>query len=178
MVGCTTSERALRAGLFGLISMSTFGVASANATFFNAPRVYQTGSDPLYIASGDLNNDGRLDVIVSNQAPDTTLSVFLGNGDGSLAAKTDLGAGEFPDQVVIGDLNADGRADLVMANGYHDLISIFIGNGQGGFAPHTDIAMGSDFGDIALAQLDSDGHLDLLVGGATLWLLRGNGNGT
>ena len=46
----------------------------------------------------------------------STVSVFLGNGDGTFATRTDYGTGSYPSSVVVGDFNADGKADLAVAN--------------------------------------------------------------
>ncbi|MEE9511582.1 MAG: VCBS repeat-containing protein, partial [Nitrosopumilaceae archaeon] len=61
------------------------------------------GNDPNSVAIGELNNDGKLDVVVVNRSDDD-ISVLLGNGDGTFA-RTDVDVGNNPRSVAIGDLN-------------------------------------------------------------------------
>jgi hypothetical protein len=67
------------------------------------------------VAIGDLSGDGVPDIAVAN-AGSNTVSVLLGNGNGTFRPKTDLGTGSGPVAVAIGDLNGDGRSDLAVAN--------------------------------------------------------------
>ena len=73
------------------------------------------GSRSHSVAIGDLNGDGRPDLAVAND-DSNTVSVLLGNGDGTFGANTDFGTGTRPASVAIGDLNGDGRPDLAVAN--------------------------------------------------------------
>jgi len=57
------------------------------------PRVdYAVGSQPLAVAAGDFNRDGRMDLTVANSG-EATVSTLLGNGDGTFGSKTDLATG-------------------------------------------------------------------------------------
>jgi len=76
---------------------------------------YPTGSDPHTIAIGDLNGDGKPDLVLATFF--AFLNVLLGNGDGTFGAIVAYGAGGSPGTVAIGELNKDGRMDLVTANG-------------------------------------------------------------
>ncbi|HMK49662.1 MAG TPA: VCBS repeat-containing protein, partial [Thermodesulfovibrionales bacterium] len=76
--------------------------------------------------------DGRTDLAVANLDGDT-VSILLGNGDGTFQAAIDYGAGDYPLSVRTGDFNADGRTDLAVANGGSTDISILLGNGDGSF---------------------------------------------
>jgi hypothetical protein len=78
------------------------------------------------MAIGDLNGDGAPDLAVANYASDT-VSVLLGNGDGSYAAKVDYLTGNDPASVAIGDLNGDDAPDLVVANGPSSTVSVLLG---------------------------------------------------
>jgi 16S rRNA G1207 methylase RsmC len=78
---------------------------------------YTAGSSPAFVASADLNGDGKLDLVTANFASGTnTVSVLLGNGNGTFQAKQDFGTGTGPISVAIADLNGDGKLDLVTAN--------------------------------------------------------------
>ena len=84
------------------------------------------------MAIGDLNGDGRPDLAAANYAANT-VSVLLGNGDGTFGAKTDFATGTSPRSVAIGDLNGDGKPDLAVANSGSNTVSVLLGNGDGTF---------------------------------------------
>jgi hypothetical protein len=67
--------------------------------------------------------------VVNQGIPPTfsgTVSVLLGNGDGSFGVKTDYGTGSYPYSVAIGDLNGDGKADLVTASFNSNTVSVLL----------------------------------------------------
>src|SRR5437870_7494716 len=76
---------------------------------------FDTGSNPTSVAIGDVNADGKPDLATANNFANT-VSVLLGNGDGSFGVKTDFGTGGNPSSVAIGDLNGDGKPDLAVGN--------------------------------------------------------------
>ena len=76
---------------------------------------YQTGPGPLALGLADLNGDGHLDIITANYG-DGTLSLLLGNGNGTFQPQLIFpagGAGQFG----AADLNGDGKIDLISADG-------------------------------------------------------------
>ena len=70
------------------------------------------GANPRFVAIGDVDGDGKLDLAVANLTSNT-VSVLLGNGDGTFQAQTTYTTGGFPVSVAIGDVNGDGKLDLV-----------------------------------------------------------------
>ena len=68
---------------------------------------------PLGIAAGDFNRDGKPDLVVANLA-ENTVSVFLGQADGTFGAKVDYATGMQPYSVTTGDFNGDGNLDIVV----------------------------------------------------------------
>jgi Concanavalin A-like lectin/glucanases superfamily/FG-GAP-like repeat/IPT/TIG domain/FG-GAP repeat len=103
------------------------------ANSFAAPVSFPTGGWANNVALGDLNGDGKLEVIVENQLP-SLFSVFNNAStpgtinSGSLGPRIDFTSGYNPDDAAIGDLNGDGRADLVLANQYGPSVYVFINN--------------------------------------------------
>ena len=90
-----------------------------------AQQDFSTGINPNAVAAADINGDGKLDLVVTNSVS-YTVSVFLGNGNGTFAAKQDFTTGGYPNSVVVADLNGDGRLDLVLANRFSDTVSILL----------------------------------------------------
>src|SRR5687767_10934606 len=69
---------------------------------FAAPVIFDTGRAPLAVAAGDVNNDGRPDLATANR-PGNTVSVLLGNGDGSFQAPRPFPVGTTPYSVTMGE---------------------------------------------------------------------------
>ncbi len=140
------------------------------------------GSEPIAIAVGDFNHDGKLDLVVSDFGSSNVI-VLLGNGDGTFtSAPSQPGVGVGPDGIAVGDFNGDGNLDLAVANSSSNNLTILLGNGSGGFTP----ASGSPIGmtnpaRIIAGDFNGDGKLDLAVTNTTnntVTLLLGNGDGT
>ena len=146
---------------------------------------FDTGDYPTSVAIGDLDDDGNLDLVTSNQVGVRnlcTVSVLLGNGDGSFGPKTDYLTGDFPQQVAIGDLDADGDLDLATANfeSLFNKVSVLLGNGDGTFGPKTDYGTGRTPASVAIGDLNADGKPDLVTSnwGTFVSVLLGTGDGS
>ena len=85
--GSRTRPALLTAGTALAAAAVLLGAAGASAGIFRPPVDYPTGNGPRSVAVGDLNGDGKADLAVANVGSNT-LSVLLGNGDGSFQAKT------------------------------------------------------------------------------------------
>ncbi len=73
------------------------------------------GVGPTSVAVGDFNRDGIPDLAVANSG-DNSVTVLLGNGDGTFTFKSSPGVGDAPYWVAVGDFNGDGIPDLAVAN--------------------------------------------------------------
>jgi hypothetical protein len=67
------------------------------------------------VTVGDFNNDKKLDLVVTNDN-DATVSVLLGNGDGTFQTQVKFAVGDEPFYVVVGDFNNDAKQDLAVVN--------------------------------------------------------------
>jgi hypothetical protein len=170
----------LRPTVSGFVFYLLFGALAAHAgQFLEAPQ-YPTGANPQAVAVGDFNGDGNLDLAVANSTSNT-VSVLLGNGDGTFGPKVDYVTGSTPEGVAVGDFNGDGHLDLAVTNSTSNTVSILLGNGDGTFQAKTDYATGKQPRGIAVADFNRDGNLDVVVTNATdgtVGVLLGNGNGT
>ena len=153
---------------------------AASAPLFAAPFLsFDTGGESFSLALGDLNGDGKPDLAAVN-VDVNTVSVLLGNGDGTFGPKSDYGTGSYPHSVAIGDLNGDGKPDLATANTVSFTVSVLLGNGDGTFGPKNDYGTGSNPYSVAIGDLNGDGKPDLAVANensSTVSVLLGNGDG-
>ncbi len=81
----------------------------------------------------DFNGDGIPDIVTSNRG-DNTVSVLLGNGDGTFGPQETFPTGKTPRAVAVGDFNGDGQVDIVTANLGDDTASVLLGKGDGTFS--------------------------------------------
>src|SRR5260370_4309379 len=70
--------------------------AAVQPVSFGAKSDFGTGTNPLSVAVGDFNGDGKLDLATANEGSNT-VSILLGTGAGSFGAKTDFGTGSWPE---------------------------------------------------------------------------------
>lgn len=134
---------------------------------------------PYVVAVGDLNKDGKQDVVVADTSL-SAISAWLGNGDGTFGMKHDFGTGNFPIGVGIGDLNRDGKPDALTANAGSNTVSVLLGTGTGSFASNVDYATGRRPSALAIGDMNRDGKPDVVVTNArdnTVSVLLGDGNG-
>jgi hypothetical protein len=141
---------------------------------------YATGTSPQAVAVGDFNGDGNLDFAIVNSTANT-VSVLLGNGDGTFKPKVDYATGSTPLGVAVGDFNGDGNLDIAVTNSVSNTVSVFLGKGDGTFQAKMDSATGNGPRGIAVGNFNADSHLDVVVTNTTdgtVGILLGNGSGT
>ena len=134
------------------------------------------------LAAGDLNNDGNVDLVVSNPAKNS-VDIYWGNGNGTFnLTPTDLPtSGKVPAAVVVADFNNDKNLDIEVTNYRTNNISIFLGNGDGTFqSPIISATAGKGPTSTVVTDFDADGNLDLAVlnsSNSTVAVMLGNGDG-
>jgi hypothetical protein len=172
-------------------SQSTVSIVLGNGdgTFQSAqtiPLHVQSSSTSIAsIATGDFNNGGNLDLVVTNP-DDDSLSVLLGNGDGTFqpAQTIKLRTGDNPAGVVVGDLRGDHRSDIVVTNNATHSIAVLLSNGDGSFqapAYYTTPDSSSILYGVALEQPTAGGPPNVVVTSSnsdTVYVFFNRGNGT
>jgi hypothetical protein len=114
------------------------------------------------VVVADLNGDGRPD-LVSTNSDGNSVSVLLGNGDGTFSVQQTFAVGRSPRAVKVADVNGDGIPDLIVANYNDSTVSVLLGNGDGTFEPQETLPVGAKPYSIAVADLNGDGKPDIVV---------------
>jgi hypothetical protein len=179
----------------GTIKNGSGQTLAGSLVSFQPQRTFGAGTGPAAVAVADLNGDGKPDMVVANYGTlfsyGQSVSVLLGNGDGTFQTQKTFSVGQSPNAVAIADLNGDGKPDIIVANSKSDTISVLLGNGNGTFQPQRTISTGFYTpSSVAVADLNGDGKPDLVVTnfyyvrgyvgfpGKSVSVLLGNGDGT
>ncbi|MEV7611908.1 FG-GAP-like repeat-containing protein [Streptomyces sp. NPDC089799] len=157
-------------------------IGNGDGTFSAATRFgLNGGTGPQGIGASDLNGDGHLDLVTSNNSSGT-LSVLLGDGDGGFGTASSVSAGmTFPTKLKLADVNEDGKQDaVIVAPGTPGRIAVLLGDGAGGFGTANLLSAGSNLTSASVSDMNGDGHVDLVVtsaGSHQIFVLEGDGAG-
>ncbi|CAF2841430.1 unnamed protein product [Rotaria sp. Silwood2] len=143
-------------------------------------------SYPISLATGDFNNDSRLDIAVANYFGNK-VGVFFGHGNGSFTNMTSIPTGAYsnPKALAVSDFNSDGILDIAVVNAapMEELILILLGNGHGNFSSNGRYETGvqSAPSSIVIGYFNDDSQLDIAVanrGTDNIGIFLGYGDGT
>jgi hypothetical protein len=130
------------------------------------PALSLPGFNANDLVAADVNGDGKLDLIGASSgyygAKQGTVSVALGNGDGTFQPAQTYAGVPTPYPAIIGDFNGDGKPDLVQGDQY-GLIGVLLGNGDGTFQPFFWTAAETSASALAAGDFNGDGRLDLVT---------------
>ena len=153
----------------------------SSCSTFSYGAAYTLPSGPHFsLATADFDGDGKLDLVVTNGGSNS-ISVLLGNGDGTFKPAVPYAVGRNPNAVVAADFYGLGRPDLAVVNYDDNNVSILYGIGDGTFLFVRNVAVGAGPNHAAVGDLNRDGKQDLVVtnyAGNSVSVLLGKGNGT
>jgi Bacterial Ig-like domain/FG-GAP-like repeat len=148
-------------GLLALVSAkATWAASRSFEPASNSP--FPVGLTPTTVTNADFNGDGKMDLATQN-AGSNSVSVRLGDGDGTFQPKQDFAVGSGPTSVTSADFNGDNKADLAVSNQFSNSVSLLRGNGDGTFQPKQDFAAGSGPTSVISADFNEDSYADLAV---------------
>jgi flagellin-like hook-associated protein FlgL len=174
-------DGSLDAATIGYTGKMTVMIGNGNGTFKGAATyTFQTLTYDGDIQVGDLNGDGRDDIIAASDYG-TGARVYISNSDGTFKASTKYNSGAWTSDLDLNDYNGDGSLDFAMFTGTGNVVEIYTNQGNGAFSKQGSYACDGWFGDVVSGDLNGDDILDLV--GADYYnkkvsVLFGNGNGT
>lgn len=188
----------MKAAKIALLALLVVGSAGAAGTSgspgFKASREFDTSAKGTNsVALGDLNGDGKLDVVAAHGAYDDDppelqrlrlVSVLYGRGGGKLGPSHEYEIGKPGDlrgafSIAMGDLNGDGKPDVVTGNLDAKSVSVLVNDGHGALEPPVNYSLGRQPWDVAVDDLNGDGKLDIVTGNPnTATVLLNSGDGT
>ncbi len=199
MAGQTTESASGKTRMAGLASIPALSSGTPLITGplqYLAP-IYSEGGalleNPSPLAIADVNNDGKLDVAEIGVGTPSSVSLMLGNGDGTFQTPSSISTGlSLAEFVTMADVNGDGNTDLIVVgcNSGSCYASVLLGNGDGTFKTPALFGAGTgQFSAVAVADVNGDGKPDVLIlnactgqpscsGLGSVGVLLGKGDGT
>ncbi len=145
-----------------------------------------TGTTPQFVLVADMNEDGKLDIIVANSG-DNNITVLMnmstGVGNINFDTKYNFSTGENPNAIAVSDFDMDGQLDLVVINQRSNNLTVLLNNGIGdkvSFRTGVNYTTGQDPKGIAVGDINNDNAIDIVVtnqGSRSVSVLNNNGSG-
>ncbi|MBI4705976.1 MAG: VCBS repeat-containing protein [Deltaproteobacteria bacterium] len=152
---------------------------NAGAGVFAPAVQYAAGLRPLDVATGDLDADGDVDVVVADEgAKGRGVSVLLNAGNGTFAPAVHYEQSAPPLSVVVGDVDRDGDLDLATTNypsgsSYDGALAVLVNDGHGAFGSAMSYQLPGRPQDVVIGDLDGDGDGDMAVARDDYYVSKG-----
>lgn len=176
---------------FVLTALSAFGLCASlpgqsdvslhpltpSTSRFVVPSSFALSSAATSAAAGDLNGDGRPDLVVTEKGSGS-VTVLMSNAKGGFAAGVAYPAGTLAGNVQLADLNHDGRLDLIVTDSANGAIDVLFGNGDGSFGKAVAYPAIANPVALTVGNIAGKGKIDLAVAGsAGVAVLLNDGSG-
>src|SRR5262245_27660404 len=160
------------------VGASVVAVASGPFGTYNEKTRFSGVRDVRDVSSGDLDGDGREDLVFVGSEPSFTVS--YGNGDGSFGHVRDIGGFGRAVDVTTGDVDGDSDEDLVVADAQTNSIKVLLGGGDGSFPVVNTYNIGGAPSGVLMADFNDDNLPDLVaanlgLGAASVLINSGGG---
>ncbi len=166
------------AGMLGAGRLNA-AAALSETDAFQPAGPYPVGNAPAAVATVDLDNDGLVDLVVTNTLSGS-ISVLLHDTSNTYGPAVEYPTGFGPCDVAQGDFNHDGNEDIAVANEDSGSVSVLMNAGDGTLSPRIDYPVGSSPRAIVIGDLDGDDDDDIAValsGADSVLILLNDGDG-
>jgi hypothetical protein len=161
-----------------LTSGSGYTLAYNPTPSFRAAPLVSVGPFPAGFTLGDVNGDGKLDIVTSTIT--SAVSIRLGDGAGNFTSTPDVPVGGYASRPALGDFNGDDKLDFATANANTNTVSVRLGDGTGNFTGTTNITIAGSPASVVLGDFNGDRKLDFATANSsagTVSVRLGDGTG-
>ena len=171
----------MTAGSVSVLLGNGDGTFKAASSYSVLPAGTTGTPSPSSVTAGDVDNDGKVDLVVANSAL-STVSILRGDGKGGFTATASVAVGRAPGTVALARFTSGNNLDIVTSNKNGQSVSIALGNGNGTFQAAKSFSAGPVPQSLVARDVDGDGKTDVVVcnnvSSSGIRLMKGNGDGT
>ena len=155
-------SRGVRNTLPAMLLLASLVTIATGQTTFTSPTFIPTSNTTTAIASGDFNEDGLPDLVVTDAQTNTAVVLFQ-SARGHFTPGTTMATGKGPDEIATGFFGGRDNLGLVIANGQDHSVSVFFGDGAGFFFANPPLQLTGNPKAVVVADFTRDGNSDIAV---------------